>query len=343
MVDINNSGKHQPRRRALTWVLWPLVIIGFGLWVSADFRQSVDAPLALTKSTSFRIEQGEGVMAVGRRLKARGILAEPFWFECLAYRRGDGAALRYGDYEINRGMTARSLLDMFVAGRVRQQPVTLIEGWSFSQVRSALLKHPTLKHHLGGLSDEAVMAQMGAPGLSPEGRFFPDTYFVGKHTSDLDILQKAYDKMKGLLDHEWHERAPTLPLTSSTEALVLASIIEKETARPEERPAIAGVFIRRLQQGMRLQTDPTVIFGMGELYRGNIRREDLRRDTPYNTYTRNGLPPTPIALAGRKALHAALHPAEGNSLYFVAKGDGTHVFSSTLTEHERAVDQYQRH
>jgi UPF0755 protein len=134
-----------------------------------------------------------------------------------------------------------------------------------------------------------------------------------------------------------------LPLTSSTEALVLASIVEKETARPEERPAIAGVFIRRLQQGMRLQTDPTVIFGMGELYKGNIRREDLRRDTPYNTYTRNGLPPTPIALAGRKALHAALHPAEGNSLYFVAKGDGTHVFSSTLTDHERAVDQYQRH
>ena len=207
MVDINNTGKHQPRRIALTWISWLLVIIGFGLWVSADFQHSVDAPLTLTKSTSFRIEQGEGVIAVGRRLKSRGILAEPFWFECLAYRRGDWAALKYGDYDINRGMTARSLLDMFVAGRVRQQPVTLIEGWSFSQVRSALLNHPTLKQRLGALSDEAVMAQMGAPGLSPEGRFFPDTYFVGKHTSDLDILRKAYDKMKGLLDHEWRERA----------------------------------------------------------------------------------------------------------------------------------------
>jgi UPF0755 protein len=234
------------------------------------------------------------------------------------------------------------LLELLVSGKTRLVPVTIIEGWTFAQMREALARHPSLRQETAGKTPEEVMALIGSPGLFPEGQFFPDTYFTSKHTSDLDILRQAHKKMRSVLESEWNGRMVNLPLNSPEEALILASIVEKETGRASERPAIAGVFIRRLQKGMRLQTDPTVIYGMGDQFHGNLRKDDLRRDTPYNTYTRGGLPPTPIALPGRDAIHGALHPSEGTHLFFVAKGDGTHTFSTTLEEHERAVDQFQR-
>jgi UPF0755 protein len=282
------------------------------------------------------------VSVLAHELKSRRFLAEPLWLRLLARVQGTSTDLKYGEYEIPRGTTVRGLLDLLVSGKTRHLPVTVVEGWNFAQMREVLARHPGLRQELAGKPANDIMALLGEPGQFPEGLFFPDTYFTALHTSDLDLLRQARKKMQAVLEEEWRDRAPNLPFNTAYEALIMASIVEKETGRAEERPAIAGVFIRRLRQGMRLQTDPTVIYGMGAAFNGNLRKDDLRRDTPYNTYTRSGLPPTPIALHGRQAIHAALHPADGASLYFVAKGDGSHVFSSTLDEHERAVDQFQR-
>lgn len=326
-------------RRIIPWLLGVLVLLP---WLYVDYRVSVDSPLRLTEPVRLVIKKGQGTAALARDLKSRQLLAEPLWLRVLALRQGTSQDLKYGEYEIPRGTTVRGLLELLVSGRTRQLPVTIVEGWSFAQMREVLARHPGLQQAVAGKPVEEIMTLLGLSGQFPEGQFFPDTYFTSRHTSDLDILKLAHKKMQAVLENEWQGRAPNLPFNTAYEALIMASIVEKETGRADERPAIAGVFIRRLRQGMRLQTDPSVIYGMGELFNGNLRKDDLRRDTPYNTYTRSGLPPTPIALPGRQAIHAALHPADGTSLYFVGKGDGTHIFSSTLDEHERAVDQYQR-
>jgi UPF0755 protein len=341
MVEVQDKASRPQRLKR--WIAWAFAALVLALWIYADYRVSIETPLRLQHTLRLTIRKGQGVASLARDLKARKILAEPLWLRVLARAEGVSQELKYGNYEIPPGTTVRGLLDRVVSGRSRQIPLTIVEGWTFAQMRQALTNQPGLRQEVGEKPPQEIMTLLGAPQTFPEGRFFPDTYFTADMTSDLDILKKAYQKMQAILTEEWEGRMPNLPLNSLEEALILASIVEKETGRAEERPAIAGVFVRRLQQGMRLQTDPTVIYGMGESFKGNLRREDLRRDTPYNTYTRAGLPPTPIALPGRQAIHATLHPAVGTSLYFVAKGDGSHVFSTTLEEHERAVDQYQRH
>ncbi len=234
------------------------------------------------------------------------------------------------------------MLDRIVAGRVIQYPLTIVEGWTFRQLRQALAAHPQLTQTLAGLSDAEIMARLGRPGAHPEGWFLPDTYHFPKGFTDEAFLRRALTAMEQRLTQVWERRAPDTPLNDPYQALVLASIIEKETGVAAERAEIAGVFARRLRLGMRLQTDPTVIYGLGEAFDGNLRRRDLEADTPYNTYTRPGLPPTPIALPGLAALEAAAQPAAGDALYFVADGQGGHVFSRTLEEHHRAVRRYQQ-
>ena len=228
-----------------------------------------------------------------------------------------------------------------VVGDVISHRFTLVEGWTFRQVLAAIGENETLRHTLEGLPEKEIMRRLEYPGERAEGRFLADTYQFPRDSTDLALLARAYDAMQTFLQAQWRNREPGLPLKDPYEALILASIVEKETAVAAERPQIAGVFVRRLQKGMKLQTDPTVIYGIGEKFDGNIRRRDLTRDTPYNTYTRNGLPPTPICMPGRAAIEAVLHPAPGKTLYFVAKGDGTHYFSATLEEHTRAVRKYQ--
>lgn len=248
-----------------------------GLWV--DYRETLDRPLGIKETAYFEIAKGEGLSHIADRLKAQGIVTKPLWFKVLAYREGVHTRLRYGEYAIPPNTTLRGLLAMFVAGKVRQHPVALVEGWTFQDLLAALGRHPALVGTTVGKSPEEIMALLGAPGQSPEGRFFPDTYFVTKGTTDLELLRRAHERMRAVLEREWQERAPSVPFASADQALILASIVEKETARPEERPAVAGVLVRRLAKGMRLQTDPTVIYGLGADF-GNLRKSDLKRDTP---------------------------------------------------------------
>jgi UPF0755 protein len=310
-------------------------------WFWMDYRDTVDSPLGNADTAYFEVFKGQGLAAIAESLKQQGLIEKPYWFRLLAYAERSAAKLKYGEYEIPPHTTMRQLLARFVSGKVRQHAVTFIEGWRFQQILAALNQHPALVHRVADRSADEIMNLLGAPGEHAEGRFYPDTYFFTKGTEDLDLLKRAYRKMNAALEQEWQGRADNLPLASSYEALILASIVEKETARADERPLIAGVFNRRLAQGMKLQTDPTVIYGMGEEFKGDIRKEDLARDTPYNTYVRPGLPPTPIAVPGIASIRAALHPDTGASLYFVARGDGSHVFSNSLTEHQQAVEQFQ--
>jgi UPF0755 protein len=249
--------------------------------------------------------------------------------------------IKSGEYRLEPGLTPTGLLDLLVAGKTIQYSLTLVEGWNFKQVMGAIAEHPELVQTLDSEPPEAIMAALGAPGMHPEGWFYPDTYLFPSGTTDLQFLRRTYETMQRRLAAEWEARSQGLPLESPYEALILASIVEKETGAPDERGLIAAVFLRRLERGMRLQTDPTVIYGMGERYQGNIRKSDLLRDTPYNTYTRKGLPPTPIAMPGGDSIHAVLHPAESEALYFVATGDGRHHFSQTYEEHRQAVIDYQ--
>ena len=319
-----------------------LMVLTFSLWIGLDFQFSLDRPLSITGPTALALRKGDGILALARQLKKSHLLQEPVWLVIYGISRGDARNLKYGDYQIVPGTTPRSLLDLLVSGRSRQVPVRIIEGMQFRDLMQILAQHPIVRHQLDTSDANQVMAQLGEPNTAAEGWFFPDTYFTSAETTDLDVLRKARSRMQRILEEEWASRAPGLPLETAYQGLILASIIEKETGLEAERPAIAGVFIRRIRQGMRLQTDPTVIYGLGDEFNGNLRKEDLQRDTPYNTYLHKGLPPTPIAFPGRAALHAAFHPDSGNSLYFVARGDGGHVFSDTLEAHEKAVDQYQR-
>lgn len=289
----------------------------------------------------YTVKPGMSLRAFARELSGRGVLPESHSFVWLAYLTGQQRNLKSGEYRFRNGMTASELLEQIVAGRVIEYPIVLVEGWSFRQFLEALAAAPKLARTLNGLSPPAIMEKLGHKGEHPEGRFFPDTYYYSSGQTELAILANAYDKMQKLLQQEWEKRDNNLPFKDPYEALILASIVEKETGRPDERRLIAGVFVNRLRHGMRLQTDPTVIYGIGESFDGNLRLKDLRRDTPYNTYTRAGLPPTPVAMPGKESLQAVMHPVINGSLYFVARGDGSHVFSATLEEHNKAVTTYQ--
>ena len=286
---------------------------------------------------------GENIRTLGNELVDMGLLDNRRHLLLWGKLNGQDKKLQAGEYLFTDGQSIAGLLDDMVAGKVIQHGIRLTEGQTFRQVLSQMHASDVLDKTLEGLSDEEIMIRLGHEGEHPEGRFYPDTYYVSRGMSDLHVLKRAYDSMQQVLAEEWQNRSEGLPLKSAYEALILASIVEKETGVPEERPLIAGVFINRLNRNMRLQTDPTVIYGIKN-YDGDIRFRDLKTDTPYNTYTRHGLPPTPIALAGREAIHATLHPETTDYLFFVAYGDksGRHEFSTNLEDHEKAVDKYQR-
>lgn len=317
-------------------VLAGVVFGGWMLWfASAPIKQP-------RPDVEFAIQSGSGLRAAVRQMQAAGLEFSGPSFVLMARALGRAGNIKAGYYALAEGATPLDLLDKITRGDFVQRSILLVEGWTFAQARAALDAHPDVRHDTLGLSDEEVMARIGRPGVLPEGRFFPDTYVFAKGTSDVDILKRAYDSLARHLAQAWEERDADLPLKTEEEALILASIVEKETGRAEDRATIAAVFHNRLRIGMLLQTDPTVIYGMGERFDGNLRRNDLRTDTPYNTYTRRGLPPTPIALPSRAAIDAVMHPADTDALYFVARGDGSSHFSRTLDEHNRAVNRYQR-
>ncbi len=328
--------------RVLLLLLLGLGTLAGGVWL--DYQRFIATPVRMAEPAMiFKVERGSGLHQVALALTASSLIRHPYYLLLLAYQRGDGAHLKAGEFELTQGMSPGEVLDRLASGRVIQYPIVLVEGWTLREAVAAILANGRFGTDLADQSDESLMAALGHPGEHPEGRFFPDTYSFLRGTTGLEVLRRAHDRMDLVLAQEWEERAAGLPLKSPYEALILASIIEKETGLAAERPQIAGVFVRRLRAGMRLQTDPTVIYGMGARFDGNIRRADLREETPYNTYVIAGLPPTPIALPGRAAINAALHPADGDSLYFVARGDGGHVFSATLEGHNLAVSEFQLH
>ncbi|MCW8881206.1 MAG: endolytic transglycosylase MltG [Sedimenticola sp.] len=321
-----------------------IVLIGSfaAAWFLMTLNDFSEMPLALPETgLIYELPAGSSLSAVAKDLEKQGYIKSALYFQLIARWDGQAGKIKAGEYQLDPGLTPRSLIDLFVAGKVKSHALTIVEGWTFRELLVAIKGHKSLKQTLEGLNDQEIMARLGYPETDPEGRFLPDTYHFPKGTTDIDFLKRAYNAMEQYLNNEWAKRETGLPLKTPYDALILASIVEKETGQETERPEIAGVFIRRLKKGMLLQTDPTVIYGMGERYKGNIRRRDLREDTPYNTYVHKGLTPTPISLPGAHAIHSVLHPGKGNSLYFVAKGDGYHQFSATLTEHNSAVKKYQ--
>lgn len=335
------------RGRALPRVLWLLVLLAMAaalFYGWQDFNRFSRAPLDVAaQGDSIDIGRGSSFKDIVGELRQRHLTeANPLYWRLLAEEMRVADRLHAGEYALNQGITPRQLLANMAAGKVMQRNFTIVDGWTFKELREALAGAKKLKHDTEGLGDAAIMQKIGAAGEAPEGRFLPETYAYVKGDSDLDILRRSHEAMVKMLAALWPGRDKDLPLATPYDALILASIVEKETGRADERAQIAGVFVRRLEKHMLLQTDPSVIYGMGASYTGNIHKSDLTTDTPYNTYTRAGLPPTPIALPGKPALQAALHPAPGDTLYFVARGDGHHVFARTLEEHNRNVDCYQR-
>jgi UPF0755 protein len=299
-------------------------------------------PLPLAQNVEFRVAPGMGLRGVAQALNQAGVEIAPDLLVLAARLSGQARAIRAGTYGIAPGTTPQTLLSTLTAGKVLQVDAQLIEGWTFRQWRAKIAGHPGLSHVTDALSEAELMDRLGLPGQAPEGLFFPDTYRLDKHASDLELFTLAAQSMQKHLQREWEQREANLPYRNAYEALIMASIVEKETGVASDRELVAGVFVNRLRIGMRLQTDPSVIYGLGEHFDGNLRKVDLLTDTPYNTYTRAGLPPTPITMPGLASLKAALHPAETQALYFVAKGDGGSHFSATLEEHEQAVTRYQR-
>jgi UPF0755 protein len=328
--------------RALAWVML-LALLGAVVAGWYDFERFSRTPLAVgPQRQTLDVERGSSLRGIVAQMRTRGFTHAPsLYWRVLAERMRVAGRLHAGEYALDPGITPVRLLDAMAAGHVLQRGFTIVDGWTFQQLRDALAHVATLRHDGAALDDADVMRRIGAAGEFPEGRFLPETYAYVKGDSDLDILKRAHEAMARTLAGLWPGRDKDLPLASPYEALILASIVEKETGRADERAKIAGVFVRRLENRMLLQTDPSVIYGMGQAYAGNIRRSDLTADTPYNTYLRPGLPPTPIALPGRAAIEAALHPAPGDALYFVARGDGSHVFASSLAEQNRNVACYQ--
>ena len=299
-------------------------------------------PVALPRIPfEFTVKSGASVKSVSRRLADEGLFAEGESFWIVARVLGKGGAIQAGTYRIDRPMTPLEILDKLRRGDVVLAEILFVEGTTFRQWRAQLAANTNVKQTLAGKSEDEIRTALGIAEALPEGWLFPDTYRFAPGTSDLDLLKRAHNAMKKRLADGWAGRDATVPLRTPYEALILASIVEKETGQAGERPIIAGVFANRMRKGMRLQTDPTVIYGIGEKFDGDIRKRDLTTDTPYNTYTRDGLPPTPIAMPGAGSLAAVMHPAETNALYFVGKGDGTHQFSDTLGEHNRGVAKYQ--
>jgi UPF0755 protein len=316
-------------------LLLAAVVGGFMTWARQPITTEGE-PIAFT------IPAGSSVGAAAQQIAKAGVPVNPLMFSMLARVTQKAAKIKAGAYELKPGTTPQGLIGQLVRGEFAQESLTIIEGWTFRQMRQALAASKSLKHDTAELSDRDLMVKISTEFKSPEGLFFPDTYLFAKGSSDLHIYRQAHALMMNRLAAAWERRDASLPYKTPYEALIMASIVEKETGQKSERSQIAAVFVNRLKQGMMLQTDPTVIYGMGESFAGNIRKKDLETDTPYNTYTRGGLPPTPIALPGVESLAAALGPAKTSALYFVARGDGTSKFSDNLNDHNRAVNQYQR-
>ncbi len=315
-----------------TWIAWRQFETGW-----------IDQPIAALESpVTFELPAGASLTAVAGALEERGILDRPGAWVRYAKRRSAATRIQAGEYQLSPGTTPATLLAQFVAGDVRLHALTIPEGWTTSQALAAIQSHPQVRVELLGVPEGELMKRLGFDDRHPEGQFFPDTYRFPRHTTDAELLRLAHGRLVRELAAAWKRRARDLPFETPAQALILASIVEKETGAAAERPEIAGVFVNRLRKGMRLQTDPTVIYGLGKAFDGNLRRRDLLADTPYNTYTRAGLPPTPIALPGRAALDAAVLPASTDALYFVAtgRGDGRHFFADTLVAHNENVSRH---
>jgi UPF0755 protein len=314
------------------------LLLGLSVWQQ---DVALKQPLNLTQEQLLDVPAGSTPTGVLNRLQADGVIKDAFWLRLYWRFNLSDQSFHSGEYRMTPAMDAKALLGLWQRGEVVQYSLTLVEGWNFRQVRAALAKQLKLEQNLTGLSDTELMARLGHADVFPEGRFFPDTYRYVRGMSDVDLLKQAYNRLDEVLAEEWTRRAADVPYVDPYHALIMASLVEKETGVPQERAQIAGVFVRRLQMGMLLQTDPTVIYGLGERYNGKLTRASLREPTPYNTYVIAGLPPTPISLVGREAIHAALNPVPGSSLYFVARGDGSHVFSADLDAHNNAVREFQ--
>lgn len=331
------------RRLAIAVVVLAVVVLGAAAAFAWKMQQSLHAPLNVPAGgTTVVVEPGTPFSRITEQLATTGLLQDSRWLSWYGRLSGDAARVHAGEYGIDPGATAKTLLEKFVSGDVKLHSFTIVEGWTFAELIDALAAETAVVASLSAEDGPRLLAELDAERDHPEGLFLPETYRFPRGTRDIDVLRQAKALLDEVLAEEWAERAADLPIATPYEALTLASIIEKETALAAERPRIAGVFVRRLEKGMRLQTDPTVIYGLGDEFDGNLTRRHLRTDTPYNTYTRGGLPPTPIAMAGRAAIHAALHPAAGDEIYFVATGlgDGSHRFSATKAEHDAAVREY---
>ncbi|MBI5007251.1 MAG: endolytic transglycosylase MltG [Nitrosomonadales bacterium] len=323
-------------KELLLWSLFLLVVLT-GLFV---YYANTPIPLERTPF-EFSLKQGSSLKSAARQIQKAGGLNNEWLFVMLARGLGKAKQIKPGNYQLEHEVTPLKLLNMISKGQVEQSSLTIIEGSTFKQLRAVLNADPTLRHDTATLSDAEILKRIGATEQHPEGLFFPDTYNYDKGSSDVIVLKRAYQLMQRQLQESWKKRDADLPFDTPYQALILASIVEKETGQPTDRPMIASVFVNRLRKNMRLQTDPSVIYGMGDRFKGNLRKRDLTDDTPYNTYTRNGLTPTPIALPGLAAIQAALHPAPSKALYFVARGDGTSQFSNSLVDHNDAVARFQ--
>lgn len=327
--------------RQAKWLL--LLTLFLTAVLGADFYYFATRPLALpAQPYQFTLKPGTSLKGAAQQLHQEGGLSDERMFVVLARLLGKSAQIKAGSYTLETAVTPLELLDVLAKGKGIQSEFSVIEGWTFAQFRAALNANPSVRHDTAQLSEAELLQRLGATEAHPEGLFFPDTYHFASGTSDLILLKRAHETMQKHLQENWQTREQGLPLETPYQALVLASIVEKETGAARDRGMIAGVFTNRLRKGMLLQTDPTVIYGMGEKFDGNLKKRDLLEDTPYNTYTRSGLPPTPIALPGLASLRAALHPAKTDALYFVARGDGSSEFSATLAQHNRAVNKYQK-
>jgi UPF0755 protein len=327
------------KKLIVTGVIVSVAAVGGFQWWSGQPITAAGSPVI-----PFAIAQGSGVSGAAQQMAGAGVPVNGFLFGVLARVTGKASQIKAGSYELKPQTTPRRLLTQLVRGEFAQESLTIIEGWNFRQMRQAVDAAPNLKHETAKLSDKELLSKVVGEGKykAPEGLFFPDTYLFAKNSSDLQIYKQAHEMMMKRLNAAWEKREPNLPYADPYQALIMASLVEKETGQKSERAMIAGVFVNRLKTGMLLQTDPTVIYGMGDKYDGKIRKKDLETDTPYNTYTRAGLPPTPIALPGVASLAAALMPAKTDALYFVSRNDGTSQFSANLNDHNKAVNLYQR-
>ena len=319
-----------------------LVLVGvilFAGWFAYQINKPVRLPAV---PYEFSIEPGSSLKSVAKQLADAGVLHDTWSFVLLSRAMGLASSLKAGDYEIAESISLIQLLERITKGDINQSEIRFIEGWTFAQLRQTLDAHPAVRHDTTNLSGREILQLIGASETAGEGLFFPDTYFFAKGSSDTAVLKRAYHAMQNHLNIAWAERAANLPLANPYQALILASIVEKETGKGSDRTMVAGVFVNRLRLGMLLQTDPTVIYGLGDRFDGNLRKKDLLADQEYNTYTRRGLPPTPNAMPGLASIQAALNPAKTNALYFVAKGNGESHFSNNLAEHNRAVSKYQK-